>query len=48
MKDNPLLLIPKEERVAFLKHLNLPESHHLYTAELSQKSHEIFKQLVVS
>lgn len=48
MKDNPLLLIPKEERASLLKHLGLPEDHHLYTAELSQKSHEIFKQLVVS
>jgi len=48
MKDNPILLIPKVERAALLKHLGLPENHHLYSAELSQKSHEIFKQLVVS
>jgi predicted Ser/Thr protein kinase len=48
MKDNPLLLIPKKERVLFLKHLGLDPTHHLYGAELSQKSHEIFKQLAVS
>jgi serine protein kinase len=48
MKDNPILLIPRGERKTLLRHLKLPEDHHLYTAELSQKSHEIFKQLVVS
>jgi len=48
MKDNPILLIPKAERAVFLKHLGLPTTHHLYTSELSQKSHEIYKQLVVS
>jgi serine protein kinase len=48
MKDNPLLLIPRVERALFLEHIGIPKPHHLYTAELSQKSQEIFTQLSVS
>jgi predicted Ser/Thr protein kinase len=48
MKDNPLLLIPKAERAVFLEHIGIKEPHHLYNAELSQKSKEIFTQLAVS
>ncbi len=48
MKDNPLLLIPKNERAQFLEHIGIQRPHHLYTAELSQKSQEIFTQLGVS
>lgn len=48
MKDNPLLLIPKAERTAFLTHIGITAPHYLYTAELSQKSQEIFTQLGVS
>lgn len=48
MKDNPLLLIPKTERAIFLEHIGIKRPHHLYGAELSQKSQEIFTQLAVS
>jgi len=48
MKDNPLLLIPIPERAKLLRALKVPQPHPLYEAELSQKSKEIFRQLLVS
>lgn len=48
MKDNPILLIPVAERQRFLQSLGVPENNLLYKAELSQKSKEIYNQLLVS
>jgi predicted Ser/Thr protein kinase len=48
MKDNPLLLIPKEERTKFLEEMGIKRPHYLYDADLTQKSNEIFNQLLTS
>jgi len=49
MKDNPLLLIPKKERIKFLKSLKLDKlPKHLVEAELCQKCHEIYNQLSIN
>jgi predicted Ser/Thr protein kinase len=49
MKDSPLFLIPKKERLEFLSQLGLSKvPQHLIDGELNQKSHEIYNRLNVS
>lgn len=49
MKDNPLLLIPKEERHVLLAKLNLRQiPDFLKNGELCQKCHEIYNQLLIA
>lgn len=48
MKDNPLLLIPRAERAELLTTLGFKRPHHLFDAELSQKSKETYEQLAIS
>lgn len=49
MKDNPLLLIPKPERVQFFKSLGMEKiPAHLLEQEPCQKCQEIFTQLAIN
>lgn len=50
MKDNPLLLLPKEERRVFLEELlgKGKAPRHILDAELCQKCQEIYNQLQIS